>query len=343
VLPEEQIKWTHSIREIANHIGFVAVGFTDSSAIKGLEHFLEKRKKAGYHTSFEERDLSRRVDATALWPDCKTVVALAYPLSFTIKPKENEGILARSAVGEDYHRILLSKLEKLTTHMETGGWNYERPRFQVDTGPLNERAFAVRAGIGWVGRNQQLIIPEIGSFVSLALMLLDQKLVTDNPLENLCGACQKCMEACPAQIIGEDDFEAKKCLSYLTQTKAVLEEEQVGQLGLRLFGCDTCQEACPHNQPWLKKEELAASQLNRGENLWEVLHLTTGEFKQRFKATAAGWRGKGILQRNAYFALKKLDNEKLKVWEEKQTYENLPPIIQPYHKKVIHSISGGER
>lgn len=331
---EEQLNWKVRIRDLAADVGFSAIGFTNSEPIEGLEKFLEERREEGSYTSFEENELSRRVDAKLIWPACESVVALAYPLPLTSNPQKEEGIMARSAVGEDYHHIVKMRLEELITSMKNAGWRHERPRIQVDTGSLNERAFALRAGLGWIGRNQQLIAPQMGSFVSLALMLLDQKLVADEPVANQCGVCRKCVEACPAQIIGKAEFAANQCLSYVTQSKEVLSREQVARLDKRLFGCDTCQEVCPHNQVRLKTEESTITKVTRGEDLWGVLELTKGEFNQRFKSTAAGWRGKGILQRNAYLALKTLNDPRLKGWEEERGKDAIPPIILPYLSKV---------
>ena len=329
---EEQLNWKARIRELAVKAGFSAIGFTSSEPIEGLKEFLEERREAGYHTSFEEKELSCCVDAKLIWPSCESVIALAYLLPYTSNPLEGEGVLARSAVGKDYHHIVKNCCDELITSMENVGWNYERPRIQVDTGPLNERAFALRAGLGWIGRNQQLIIPQTGSFVSLALMLLDQKIIADEPMANQCGSCRKCIEACPAQIIGKSVFVANQCLSYLTQSKEVFSEEQVARLDNRLFGCDTCQEVCPQNQAWLQKEESVESKVPRGEDLWGVLDLTKSEFNQRFKSTAAGWRGKGILQRNAYLALRKQKDSKLREWEKKKEREKdgIPPMIRAY-------------
>lgn len=332
---EEQQKWKIRIRELAEEAGFVKAGFTHSEPIEGLEPFLKRRREAGYHTSFEEKELIRRVDARQVWDVCETVVVLAYPLPLTCPPQEKEGRIVRSAVGEDYHRVVEKALAKLIEGMKDAGWPYEKPRTQVDTGPLNERAFALRSGLGWIGRNQQLIIPGIGSFVALALMLLDQKIPPDSPIENQCGACKKCSEACPAQIIGQDEFAANQCLSYVTQSKEQLTEEQICRLGGRIFGCDTCQEACPHNRLWLKREaeQGPASGIPRGIDLWEVLNLTKGQFNQKLKPTAAGWRGKGILQRNAYFALKYQKDPRLEAWERARSKEGaIPPSIQPYIK-----------
>lgn len=169
----EGLKWKETIRELAFQSGFVAVGFTNSDPIAGLEEFIAERHALGYNTPFEKEEFLPRVAPKAIWPACKTVVALAYPLPLTKKPQEGEGVLARSAVGEDYHRVLKRALENLIISMNEAGWDGKPPHLQVDTGSLNERAFAVRAGLGWIGKNQQLIIPQVGSFVALALMLID--------------------------------------------------------------------------------------------------------------------------------------------------------------------------
>lgn len=272
------------------------------------------------------------------------MVVLAYPLPLTSQPQANEGVVAHSAVGEDYHRVLRSRLDKLLQKLSEAGWPSEQVHFQVDTGPLNERGFALRSGLGWAGRNQQLIIPRVGSFVALALVLLDQELPPDEPMENQCGTCQKCLQACPAQILGKQYFIATQCLSYLTQSKEGLTDEQTKSLGQRLFGCDTCQEVCPHNQSFLRREEEGMAKaegqshksnsdeterLSRGVDLYEVLTLTKAQFNERFRGTATGWRGKGILQRNAYRIMENLQDERRILWlNENRDKETLPLLLR---------------
>jgi Uncharacterized Fe-S protein len=287
----------------------------------------------GLAAPFENQAIQERIDPQVNWPACQTVVALAYPLPYTLPPKEGEGVIARSAVGEDYHCFLDDKINALSQCMLNKNWPGSF-RWQVDTGPLVERAFAVRAGLGWIGRNQHLIIPGYGSFVALALLLLDQGIDPDHciPIQNQCGACQRCVEACPAQIIGKDPFAAKHCVSYLTQSKEVLNFEERRRLGLRIFGCDTCQEVCPHNQKRLQMEqELSSSSPRRGVDLLETLNLTKGEFQKCFKSTAAGWRGKGVLQRNAFLALGNGQDRRYELWlTEREKDGQVPPIIRPY-------------
>ncbi|MGE4272118.1 MAG: tRNA epoxyqueuosine(34) reductase QueG [Desulfitobacterium sp.] len=308
----EANNWRQRIRELAYQSGFSAVSFTSGDPLEGLKEYLEERSGLGYQISFEDKDLQKRVDPKALWPVCETVVALAYALPLSAKPSEGEGVLARSAVGEDYHRLVRKALDNLVSYITQAGWPGEKPLTQVDTGPLNERAFATRAGLGWIGKNQQLIIPGVGSFVALSLMLLDQALPSDKPIQSQCGKCSRCVIACPAKILGQVHFQASQCISYLTQSKECLSESQQISIGNRIFGCDTCQEACPHNRNRLDKEEELEKtgeglEKTRGVDLWETLHLTKSQFIRQWKNSAAGWRGKGILQRNAHLVLQNLN------------------------------------
>lgn len=329
---DTQLQWKMNIKQWGYEFGFVSVGFTTSEPMEGLVPMLQARKDHGVATPFEEREIQRRIDPRVVWPLCKTVVVLAYPIPFSLPPQEGEGVLARSAVGQDYHQIVHQKIKDLVDIMTENGWlgNFS---FQVDTGPLIERAFAVRAGVGWIGRNQHLIIPSYGSFVALALLLLDQEFPSDAPLDSgECATCQKCVQACPAQIIGQEPFAAKRCISYLTQSKEVLTPEERGQLGMRIFGCDSCQEICPHNQKRIQQEQESHSSLQRGVDLLEILSLTKGKFQQLIRSTAAGWRGKGVLQRNAFLAMHNCKDDRCQFWLAKREKNNsVPPMITQYY------------
>jgi len=330
---DEQKRWRTNIKRWGQELGFVSIGFTTAQPIEGLDLLLQARIDQGLSTPFESKDIKLRVDPKVGWQSCQTVVVLAYPLPYSSFPQKGEGIVARSAVGEDYHHFMDHKIDRLVEIMAINDWPGISRR-QVDTGPLVERAFALRAGIGWIGRNQHLIIPGCGSFVALALLFLDQEIEPDTALRsNQCGACQGCVEACPAQILGKDPFAAKHCVSYLTQSKEVLTSQERERLGLRLFGCDTCQEACPHNKERMEEEQKSSFpfSLRRGLDLLETLNITKGEFQNRFKATAAGWRGKGVLQRNAFLALQNLQDGRCERWlVERQKKQSVPPIITPY-------------
>lgn len=331
---DEQMRWKTNIKRWGQELGFLSIGFSTAQPIDGLASLLRARFTQGLSTPFEIKEIKSRIDPKAGWQCCQTVVALAYPLPYSSFPQEGEGVIDRSAVGEDYHQFMDHKINRLVEIMAINDWP-GTTRWQVDTGPLVERAFAVRAGIGWIGRNQHLIIPGYGSFVALALLLLDQEIEPDHPpIPDQCGTCQSCVQACPAQILGKDPFAAKHCVSYLTQSKEVLTPEECERLGLRIFGCDTCQEACPHNKQRIEEEHASSSSLRRGVDLLDTLNLTKGEFQRRFKATAAGWRGKGVLQRNAFLALRNLQDGRCKLWlAERENEQLVPPIITPYIDK----------
>lgn len=350
ILDRERLEWKEKIRHWAGDLGFIAIGFTEARRNQELEAYLQKRREKGLSTPFEPEDSRLRTDPQAVWQECQTVIVLAYPLPLSRPPQKKQGILARSAVGEDYHLLVSRKLELLGRKMMAKGWLTFPPKIQVDNGPLNERALAKEAGIGWLGRNKQLIVPAYGSFVALGLMLLDQSLPPDQSLPGQCGECRNCIRACPVQILGEKPFAAQDCLSYLTQSKQLLSTEQSAGLGGRLFGCDTCQEVCPHNEDRIRKENenllpitekfsfsetgLFINNLQRGRDLLAVLDLSTREFNKSYRLTAAGWRGKGILQRNAYFALLRAGDSRLDKWlSERGDTNKLPPLLLPYVMK----------
>lgn len=313
------------IKAWAQEQGFMGVGFTGAERHSGVAQTLAENERQGLATPFISYSLMKRTEPKAVWPACMTVVALAYPLPLSRPPQVGEGVLARSAVGEDYHRVLRGKIERLLRFIRDEGWPDVAGYIQVDTGPLNERGFAARAGVGWIGRNQQLIVPGYGSFVALGLLLLDQALPVDQPLPERCRECRSCVAACPVQLLINTPFRGEQCLSYLTQSKEKFTPEQTRLMGNRIFGCDTCQEACPSNRERLEQEQLLTrieqervaegeagasgaegmrEGLSRGVDLLEILSLTGSGFKVRFAHTAAAWRGKGILQRNAMIALR---------------------------------------
>ena len=332
--------WKENIKKWGSELGFVSIGFTTGQPIDSLTPLLQERFTQGLATPFESEAIEQRINPQAVWQECRTVVALAYPFPYAVPPQRGEGVLARSAVGVDYHKSITQQINYLVDTMTLNGWP-GIPRWQADTGPLVERAFAVRAGVGWLGRNQQLIIPDFGSFAALALLLLDQEIPSDNPLPNKCGDCQRCVEACPAQIIGQEQFAAKRCLSYLTQSKEVLDPKERLSLGLRIFGCDTCQEVCPHNQKRIEEEQnvVISAAYRRGVDLLSTLCLTKRQFLDSYKLTAAGWRGKGILQRNAFLALQNAKDDRYKSWlVESLKTKSIPPILTPYLSQIVLGI-----
>jgi epoxyqueuosine reductase len=226
-----------------------------------------------------ERYLGRapetRVDAARLLPGARSVVAVG--VSYAQTPPDlsrlsghPEGRIARFALGRDYHKVLGTRLEDLGQFLAAwpewpSEWGTPVWRSQVDAGPLLERAFARLAGLGFIGKNNCLIHPEQGSWFVLGMLISNAPLKADHPLESRCGACHRCVEACPAGALAHPyALDARRCLSYRTiETRGPIEPELAQRMENRLFGCDACQEACPFNAG-KDEEEFTDPQLRAG-------------------------------------------------------------------------------
>jgi len=175
---------------------------------------------------------------------------------------------------------------------------------QVDNGPLLEREAAFLAGLGYYGYNCSLIVPGWGSWVALGLIVTDLEIEpTLYQGERRCKECGQCLAACPSgALIGPYILNPSRCLSYLTQKRGLLHPEERTLLGVRLYGCDTCQEVCPENEG-LSREQVQLAKPFPFPDLVNVLRLDNHSFKKQFGATALAWRGKGVLKRNALIAL----------------------------------------
>jgi epoxyqueuosine reductase len=176
-----------------------------------------------------------------------------------------------------------------------------------DTRPLAERAFAARAGLGWIGKHTNLISPRLGSFVFLGEVLTTLALPADVPLRKSCGACRRCVDACPTRALrGDYTIDAGRCISDLTQRTDSIPIELRPLIGDWVWGCDICQLVCPPTQnadqnagvEWQPRDADTAQPW-----LLELLALRSGEFKRRYQSTAMGWRGAAVLRRNAAVAL----------------------------------------
>lgn len=212
---------------------------------------LEEWLKRGYQgkMSYLENHFDKRLDPTLLVPDAKSVISLVYNY-FPSKNLLAEGDLkiAKYAYGEDYHFVVKDKLRLLLDQIrievgDVGG------RAFVDSAPVMERAWAVRSGVGWVGKNSLLLNRNKGSFFFLAELIIDLDLEYDSPTKDYCGTCTACMDACPTEAIPEPYVvNASKCISYFTiELKEEIPTEVKGKFENWIFGCDICQDVCPWN------------------------------------------------------------------------------------------------
>ncbi len=299
-----------ALKEEAARQGFILAGITIPGPPEHLEVF-EQWLQAGRHgeMAYLERESSRmqRADPRQLLPECKAILVLGMPYypskqgigdkgEGQLKPlspvpypltRIGKGKIASYAWGEDYHRVIPEGMQALVSFLETQLGRTVPNRWYTDSGPLLERDLAQRAGLGWIGKNTCLINPQRGSYFFLAELLLGVPLQTDPPFTaDRCGACTRCIDACPTGCIRPDrTLDARQCISYLTiELKGDIPPELRPRLGNWIFGCDVCQQVCPWNRfapgqgdpafaprPGVPAPELAAE-----------LALTEAEFKRKF-------------------------------------------------------------
>ncbi|TBL71247.1 tRNA epoxyqueuosine(34) reductase QueG [Paenibacillus thalictri] len=301
--------------DIKNHaaaLGIDKIGFTSADPFLSLKDILLAHREKGYESGFEEPDIDRRVYPELSFEEPRSIVsiAIAYPSKLQNPPRSEKGayrgIIARSAWGEDYHVVLRDRLAKLESFIRERVPD-ARMLSMVDTGVLSDRAVAERSGIGWSGKNCAVITPEWGSWIYLGEMITNIPFPPDTPVTQSCGECTACIDACPTgALVGPGQLNAQKCVSFLTQTKGMIEDDEMKRkIGNRLYGCDTCQIVCPINKgkSWDHHPELQPDPEKVKPLLIPLLTLTNREFKEKFGRSAAAWRGKKPIQRNAILAL----------------------------------------
>ena len=298
----------HLVREEALRLGFSACGFAKAEPVsEEVAATLDRWTEMGYHAEmgYMERNRDLRLDPTQLVPGCRTLIVVAlnyYPKQ--ILPREGFQI-AYYAYGKDYHRVVKDKLHQLLSYVKTLAPEVEGRAF-CDTAPLLERYWAVKAGLGFVGLNRQLIIPGKGSYFFLGVLAVNMDLESephDMPLS--CGGCKRCLLACPTGALTRDGIDCRRCLSYLTiEHRGPIPEEMAQKIGRRIYGCDTCQQVCPHNKNAESTEETAFDMSA------EVAALTSEDwremspelYKALFKHSAMERAGHEGLKRNIALA-----------------------------------------
>lgn len=301
----------------SKEIGIDKIGFTTADPFTELKNRLIRQQELGYQSGFEEPDIDKRVTPGLLLEEPRSIIsiALAYPSKMTVrvegKKGERRGIFSRASWGLDYHHILRDRLNKLEEFIICKAPN-ARLKSMVDTGELSDRAVAERAGIGWSGKNCAIITPEFGSYVYIGEMITSLPFAPDTPIEDQCGSCTKCLEACPTSaLVQGGQINAQRCISFLTQTKGFIPDEYREKIGNRVYGCDSCQTACPHNKGknFHFHDEMEPNPEVAKPLLKPILKLSNREFKNKFGNVAGSWRGKKPIQRNAIMALAHFKDE----------------------------------
>ena len=297
------------IKGKANELGLADCAILPVSVLSEEKEYLENWLGKGMHgeMAYMERNVDKRLDPALLFDDAKTIIVVLlnyYPDKTQEDP--TAPVLSKYAYGTDYHFILKNKLRELL-----GFINKEIApclgRAFADSAPVLERAWARKAGLGWIGKNSNLISLHHGSFFFIGELILNIELPYDTPktITDHCGRCTKCIDACPTKaIIADRVVDARKCISYQTiEVKGELEETLKGRFENRVFGCDICQDVCPwnlnpepHNEPGFEPHPKLL-QLKKEE--WENMDRTL--FNELFRNSAVKRTGYKGLLRNLEF------------------------------------------
>lgn len=331
-------------------IGIDKIGFTTADPFYTLKNRLIKQQEHGFQSGFEEPDIDKRTTPSLLLEKPQSIIsiALAYPSKMKArvesKSGQRRGIFSRASWGLDYHHILRDRLKKLEDFILSKVPD-ARLKSMVDTGELSDRAVAERAGIGWSGKNCSVITPEFGSYVYLGELITSIPFEPDLPIEDQCGTCTKCLDACPTgALVQGGQINAKRCISFLTQTKDLIPDEFRDKIGNRIYGCDSCQTSCPFNKKvdFHFHEEMEPEPEIAKPLLVPILRLSNREFKKQFGLVSGAWRGKKPIQRNAMIALAH--------FKDKAAIEELTSVLETEDSPVLKGTAawalgkiGGER
>ncbi len=302
----QRAKHTQIVKEIALDLGFENCGISKAEFLPDDAVNLERWLQNGYNGKMQwmENHFDKRLDPTLLVPGAKSVISLLFNY-YPEQRFDNEDIkISKYAYGQDYHFIIKDKLKSLMHRLNKDIGAIEGRVF-VDSAPVLDRAWAAKAGLGWIGKNSMLITKQKGSFYFIAELIVDLELEPDLPTTDHCGTCTACIDACPTNaIVADKVIDSNKCISYLTielreQIPSVFKQEMEGWA----FGCDICQDICPWNKfaaPHKTPELLPNPKLkDLQRNDWQ--ELTEEVFKEVFKKSAVKRAGYLKLRENIDF------------------------------------------
>jgi epoxyqueuosine reductase len=310
--------FTARIQEAASSLGFelaACLKASPSTTFDRYEDWLQRGYGAEMAYLFRPDAVAKRQDPARILPGVRTILTVAMnyhsrPLPPSLRDDPSRGVIASYAWGADYHDVMLPRLHQLASAAADISGQPAAYRAYVDTGPLLERELAARAGLGFVGRNTNLIHPHLGSWLFLGEVLLTADLPVGDPpaTSGTCGQCTRCLEACPTAAFPQPYvLDARRCISYLTiELKGPIPRGLRTAMGNRIFGCDICQEVCPWNRRFAQPTAEPAFQ-PAGEamapSLLELMALDEPSFRQRFRDSPIKRAKRRGLLRNVAVAL----------------------------------------
>lgn len=293
------------LKEFCSSIGLKCVGIAGVGPYYDLEKIIKRKLSNGYFTGMEEEVIEKRVNPRLIMENAKSIIVCAFPYYVDEVEESN---LSKYCYGEDYHIVAKRYLQKICDFLEEKINNFEY-KFFVDNGPLVDRYLAYQSGIGYFGINNNIITDEYGSYIFIGYIVNNYEFYVDDPLPKTCIKCDKCVKYCPGNaILGNFELNPRRCLSYITQKKDDLSEEEMNLIkeNKMVFGCDICQEVCPHNKgiSITNIEEFKTNLITKLD-YDEINDISNKEFKRRYGNRAFSWRGKKIIQRNIEIILEK--------------------------------------
>lgn len=302
------------IKNYANEIGIEYVGFIKCRKFIELYDFLKERKEKGLENEFEESDIEKRINPNYYMEEGKAIISFAFPYLHDEEYSDNGfSVYTR---GEDYHNVVHKYLKKICEFIESKNG---KAIALTDSNTLPERYIAYISGVGFIGKNNMIITKKYGSYVFLGEIITDldiagEDIRTFDDIKNFkeCGSCEICYKECPTKAINKVKKNSKICLSYITQKKELSDNEMKLMNG-QIFGCDSCQLECPYNakKEFSKIEEFKVKDFMKTLNTEQMLEIDNKSFKETFKTTSCGWRGKNVIMRNAIIKRALVENENI--------------------------------
>ena len=297
---------TRLIKEKAIGLGFSFVGISKAGFLEEEATHLELWLKKGMHgkMAYMENHFDKRLDPRLLVEGAKSVVSLLLNYFPGESQNREAPAISKYAYGTDYHFVIKNKLSELLFFIRQNIGEVNGRAF-VDSAPVLDKAWAKKSGIGWVGKNGNLINKNSGSFFFIAELILDLELEIDSPVEDHCGTCTRCIDACPTDAIAAPYIvDGSRCISYLTiELKESIPSEFSGKMNDWIFGCDICQDVCPWNSfslPAKESEFTIRKEISiMGRNDW--MEITEEIFKKVFKNSPLERTGFQGLKRNLEF------------------------------------------
>jgi len=286
----QNVIWANLIKQTAKSLGFDSCGIAKATRLDDDAKRLEKWLNKGYQgtMNYMERYFDKRVDPRELVPGAKSVITLTLNYFPSEKQDINAPQVSKYAYGKDYHEVIKDKLNTFLALLKENIGEINGRGF-TDSAPVLERSWAQKSGLGWVGKNGNLINKQAGSFFFIATLITDLELECDDPfVKDYCGTCTRCIDECPTDAILDDKvIDGSKCISYFTieLKDALIPEGMKGKFDNMLFGCDVCQDVCPWNRFSKPSTEMQFKPLpeilNFTKNDWE--EMTEESFKKIFK------------------------------------------------------------